>query len=120
MKRTLIYIDPEAQSESLELLGVMEQMYGPAGSTSYGLCAVVPGDEILRALDYLILIDDNRLEYHDVASLTGCIEQLQTEHRFDAILVPATTFGRMLAPRVAMRLKVGLVADVTAVRRRDG
>ncbi len=36
---------------------------------------------------------------------------------FDCILVPATPFGRMIAPRIAMRLKTGLVADVTAISR---
>lgn len=55
---------------------------------------------------------------YDVLAATDCVAALHREHRFDAILVPATPFGRMLAPRVAMRLHVGLVADVTGIRRR--
>ncbi len=97
----------------------MEYMYGPSGSSAFGFCHGRPRDEIRHTLDYVIFVDDGRLEPHDMINLTSCIEELQKEHRFDAILIPSTTFGRMLAPRIAMRLHVGLVADVTAIRRRD-
>ena len=70
-------------------------------------------------LDYVIHIEEGRLEPHDIINMTNCIEELQQQHVFDAILIPATTLGRMLAPRAAMRLHVGLVADVTAIRRRN-
>ena len=120
MKRTLIYIDPDVPLGSLELLGVMERMYGPDGSRSYGLCAGGLDEGIANALDHVILIEGLRLGAHDVVTITSCIEDLQRKHVFDAILIPATTFGRMLAPRAAMRLHAGLVADVTGIRRRNG
>ena len=120
MKKTLIYLDPDAPVESLELLEVMERMYGPGGSSSYGLCFGTPDEEIMVALDHVIHIEDDHLEAHDIINMTNCIQELQEKHVFDAILIPATTFGRMLAPRAAMRLHVGLVADVTAIRRRNG
>jgi electron transfer flavoprotein alpha subunit len=120
VKKTLIYLDPDAPVESLELLEVMEQMYGPGGSSSYGFCLGKPGQEIMSVLDHVICIEDDHLEPHDIINLTNCIEELQQKYVFDAILIPATTFGRMLAPRAAMRLHVGLVADVTAIRHRNG
>ncbi len=124
MKKTLIYLDPESPRASLDLIGVMEQMYGPGGSTSYGLSlgqpGEEPGEESLSMLDYLIHIEDGIIDPHDVITLTTCIENLQETYAFDAILIPATAFGRMLAPRTAMRLGVGLVADITAIRHLDG
>ena len=52
---------------------------------------------------------------YDTATLARCIESLHRTYAFDAIVVPATHWGRMIAPRAAMRLHAGLVADVTGV-----
>ena len=120
MKKTLIYLDPGEPLASLDLLGVMEEMYGRGESTAYGLCLGTPCEKIREMLDYVFTIEGGALEPHDIVNLTNCIQELQEEHVFDAILIPATTFGRMLAPRAAMRLNVGLVADITAIRHRNG
>jgi electron transfer flavoprotein alpha subunit len=98
----------------------MNEMYGSGGSKSYALCLGNPDAGIPEAVDHVIAIDSDRIEPHDVSNLTNCVEELHGRYRFDAVLIPATTFGRMLAPRAAMRLHVGLVADVTAIRRRRG
>jgi len=120
VKRTLVVLDPDAPFESTELLGVMDAMYGEGGSSSYAL-SLGGGDERLpRIVDWLIRVDAKLVEPHDVANATNCVEELHREYDFDAILVPATPFGRMLAPRAAMRLRVGLVADVTGIRHRRG
>ncbi len=116
----MIVLDPDARGEACELLGAMEQMYGPGGSRSYGLSFGEPDKRTLYALDTVIRIDARSLDPHNVVNVTNCIEELQSRHGFDAILIPATAFGRMLAPRAAMRLHVGLVADVTGIRHRDG
>lgn len=47
--------------------------------------------------------------------MTDIIEQVHREYQFDSIIILATEFGRMVAPRVAMRLGVGLVADITDI-----
>ena len=120
MKKALIYIDPEAAAGSVDLLEAVRQMYGQGDFVSYGLCLGSPDNRTLGALDNLIFIEDSALQPHDIIGITGCIEELQGEYGFDAVLIPATTFGRMLAPRAAMRLHTGLVADVTAIRHRNG
>ena len=119
MKRALVYLDPAAVTDSLDLVGVASRMYGPDGCAIYGLCVGASEEAGHGVVDHLIRVDDDRIARHDIVNITNCIEELQDEYRFDAILVPATTFGRMLAPRAAMRLHVGLVADVTAVRCRE-
>jgi electron transfer flavoprotein alpha subunit len=47
--------------------------------------------------------------------VTTIIEQVHREYQFDSIILLATEFGRMVAPRAAMRLEVGLVADITDI-----
>ncbi|MCG0275158.1 MAG: electron transfer flavoprotein subunit alpha/FixB family protein [Thermosediminibacteraceae bacterium] len=48
------------------------------------------------------------------------MEELYGIYDFDCILIPATQMGRIIAPRLSMRLKVGLVADVVDVELRNG
>ena len=120
MKRTLVVLDPDAPFESTELFGVMEEMYGDGGSRSYALSVGTPDERVLDVPDCLLRVDATQIDPHDVANVTNCVEELHGEYSFDAILIPATPFGRMLAPRVAMRLHVGLVADVTGIRHRRG
>jgi electron transfer flavoprotein alpha subunit len=119
IKRALIYIDAEALEDSLDLLDAVEQMYGREAYESYGLCVKELPKDASGALDYWIHIEDEGITHYDILNLTNCIEELQRKYSFDAVLIPATTFGRMLAPRAAMRLHVGLVADVTAIRHRN-
>jgi electron transfer flavoprotein alpha subunit len=52
---------------------------------------------------------------YSTAILAYCIESAHRTFGFDAIVVPGTRWGRMIAPRAAMRLGAGLVADVTGV-----
>ena len=120
MKKVLIYLDQEVPQESLDLLEASDRMYGRGAYASYGLfvgrrCGAAEG-----VLDFLVCADDARIAAHDIVNLTNCLEELQIEYGFDAILIAATTFGRMLAPRVAMRLRVGLVAEVTDILCGDG
>ncbi len=119
-KRALIYIDAEAIEDSIDLIEAVEQMYGRNGYEAYGLCVKDLPEDTAGALDYWFHLEDERITHYDILNITNSIEELQKRYSFDAVLIPATTFGRMLAPRAAMRLHVGLVADVTAIRHRNG
>lgn len=116
MKKVLIYLDPEEVRASIDLLEAAQQMYGAGRFVSYGIMPGKPPKEAFRAFDYLASILWDRNSDFDTAYIALCIEILHSDFQFDAILVPATTFGRMIAPRAAVRLKAGLVADVTEIR----
>jgi electron transfer flavoprotein alpha subunit len=60
------------------------------------------------------------VEPYDQIGICAVLTQLQKEYQFDSILVPATPFGRMIAPRLAKRLRTGIVADITDIRRQEG
>jgi electron transfer flavoprotein alpha subunit len=120
MNRSLIYFDEEDFQNSIDLLEVVNQIYKDNEYETYAICfnhndAVIDGK-----FDYLITIENQEIKNYDVQNITNCIEELHHIYDFDSILIPATYLGRMLAPRLSMRLKVGLVADVTAIEHNNG
>ncbi|MGH4140035.1 electron transfer flavoprotein subunit alpha/FixB family protein [Clostridium sp.] len=120
MKRSLIYFDEEDFQNSIDLLEVVNQMYKDSEYETYAIC--FNHDEVVidGKFDYLINIQNEEIKNYDIQNITNCIEELHHIYDFDSILIPATYLGRMLAPRLSMRLKVGLVADVTAIEHNNG
>lgn len=117
MKRVLIYLDQDALEESLDLLEAAEQMYSADSLCSYALAVGSAPSQALGIVDHLLVIDDRRMSRYDVQNIAKCFDELQETYRFDAILFPAAVFARMIAPRAAVRLESGLVAEVTEIRR---
>ena len=126
MKRTLIFQDTEHLSNTIDLLTVAEKMYGEESFESYALVIDGPcGSDACSApltgfFQHIIHVSRKIVEPHDQIGICEIITVLQKEYQFDSILVPATPFGRMIAPRMAKRLRTGIVADVTDIRRNDG
>ena len=118
MKRILLVIDPDATKASIDLLEAARRMYASEELESYGLRLGAPNDPAFGILDRVI--DPEGLHRFDLAGVADFIAELHREFEFSAVLYPATVYGRMLAPRAAMRLHVGLIADVVDVRRRAG
>jgi len=115
MNRVLLVLDPEALEDSTDLLAVADELYGASG---YQCHALVPGSAVqLREGAFDVVIEADSVAPYDSAAVAGAVASLHEEVGFALILIPATVFGRMIAPRAAMRLKTGLVADVTAVHR---
>lgn len=117
MRRCLIYLDEKALPDSAELLEAARQIHAgdlleTTGVTLGHSAAVIPD-----GFNRIIRIVHPALQAFDALAVAGVLKELHERDRFDSILVPATPFGRMIAPRLAMRLKTGLVADVTAISR---
>ncbi|RQD73224.1 MAG: electron transfer flavoprotein subunit alpha/FixB family protein [Halanaerobium sp. MSAO_Bac5] len=118
MKNTLIYIDQENIINSIELLEVARQIHADQEYQSFGLLINQQiENKYLGEFDSIINIKDQNIKSYDQLALTDVIEELQNEYQFESIIIPATHIGRMLAPRLAMRLHVGLVADVTEIKK---
>jgi electron transfer flavoprotein alpha subunit len=120
MNRSLIYFDEEDFQNSIDLLEVVNQIYKDSEHETYAVCFNCNPGAVHEQFDYLIAAQDERIKNYDIINITNCIEELQYIYDFDSILIPATYLGRMLAPRLAMRLRVGLVADVTAIEHNNG
>ncbi|MCJ7691491.1 MAG: electron transfer flavoprotein subunit alpha/FixB family protein, partial [Clostridiaceae bacterium] len=87
---------------------------------TYAICFNHNDGIIDGKFDYLINIQNKEIKNYDIQNITNCIEELHHIYDFNSILIPATYLGRMIAPRLSMRLKVGLVADVTAIEHNNG
>lgn len=120
MNRSLIYFDEEDFQNSIDLLEVVNQIYKDNEYETFAVCFNCKPEAINGQFDYFIAAQDERIKNYDIINITNCIEELQQLYDFDSILIPATYLGRMLAPRLAMRLRTGLVADVTGIEHNNG
>ena len=99
---------------------VVRQLYRDGCCETYAFCCNQPAAAAVNRFDYVFSVQDDTLQSRDIVNMTNCLEELHRAYDFDSILIPATWLGRMLAPRLAMRLGVGLVADVTSIGYNDG
>jgi len=120
MKHCLIYLDEGHMQNSLDILEVIRQMYPEECVTTIGLAINHSFTQAMGVFDQIISIHNRDINTFDLVSVSEVILELQEKESYDGLLMPASPFGRMLAPRVAMGLKVGLVADVTAIGHRKG
>lgn len=112
MKKILLYLDGNRVQE-LSLLGACERMVEHHDHiTAIGKKENLPiGNSFYNEV---ITIDD-AINGYDTLQLTTILEALHHQHQYDIILFPATPLGRILAPRLAIALHTGLVADVTDI-----
>jgi electron transfer flavoprotein alpha subunit len=124
MRKTLIFIENSAWKDSLDLQGAAEQIFPQGKHTIYGAAFNLdePGamETVQAGFDYVISVRDRRILCHDAVNIVSVMAEIQKAHGFDCILIAATSFGRVLAPRLAMTLNAPLCADVTMVERREG
>lgn len=122
MKRTLVFQDTERILDSKDLLEVSRRMYGDTGYTATLLLLGNPDEvpsELSSWFHTIIIVPGLRPGPQVVREICDIMQSLHQEMPFDAILIPATLIGRMLAPRLAKRLRTGLVADVTDIYQYD-
>jgi electron transfer flavoprotein alpha subunit len=111
----LVYIDEDAAEDSIGLLEVGRLLYGDQGFRSYALAVGGRTEDAAGRFDHVFRARGEPVPNYGTATLALCIESLHRAYGFDAIVVPGTHWGRMIAPRAAARLRAGLVADVTGV-----
>lgn len=110
----------EPANVALELLGEGRRL---AEKLDVPLTTVLLGDDveplakalIAHGADLVYLVEHASLRDFNDESYTAVVVQLIEEHKPEIVLFGATTFGRSLAPRVAARLKTGLIADCTSL-----
>ena len=108
------------QSISYELLGEGRKL---ADKLNSKLCAVFLGefikdkvDELFhRGADIVYLIDSPHLKYYQDEPYTKVLVELIKEYKPEILLCGATTIGRSLIARVAVKINTGLTADCTGL-----
>lgn len=103
-----------------ELLGEGEKLAHDLGEE---LCAVLLGHDVEQVAEELIkygagrvyMVDDEALRHFQDEPYAQVIAELAMEFRPSIFLFGATTIGRSLAPRIAVKLRTGLTADCTGL-----
>jgi len=115
MKKVVVLLDPQGVQISIDLLRVARELYPEESYRTYGLSVLKACSQAQGYFDELLVPSEESVESLDPKTLAQRVSDLVRECEWDCILVPATVLGRMVAPRIAARLKTGLVADVTGV-----
>ena len=108
------------QSISFELLGEGRKL---ADKLGVKLCAVILGSGLEgkaeelshRGADKVYLVDHPALKSYQDDPYTEVLVKLAEEYKPEIILCGATTIGRSLVSRVAIKIDAGLTADCTAL-----
>lgn len=108
------------QPVSFELLGEGKKLSKKLGVK---LCAVILGSGVeakaeelsSRGADKIYLVDAPELKNYQDDPYTAVLTSLAEEYKPEIILSGATTIGRSLMSRVAVRIDAGLTADCTGL-----
>ena len=120
MKKTCIFQDTERTGNTRDLLGAAARIYGRGRFESHAVLLEGGASEYLCGVFHrIICMAEGLVAAHDSRGIAEILENLWRRHRYDSILIPATSLGKMIAPRLAKRLGTGLIAGVTDVER-DG
>jgi len=110
----------KVQSVSYELLNKGREL---ADDLRVELTAILLGSDIKeeaqclihRGADKVIIIEDTILNHYQSGTYSAVIAEIIKKYKPEIILSGATTIGRSLVPRLAIKLNTGLTADCTAL-----
>lgn len=113
MYKIMIYLENDSINNCLDLIEAANIIAkNKEDYQIYGVGINLEEDKCKSKFDYLVNIKANILKY-DIKNISNYIKKISMKYNFDCILVNANDIGRMIAPRVAMALETGIVADVT-------
>jgi len=119
MKKTCIFQDTETPEKTADLLAAAVRMYGRKGFESHAVLVNTPPEKFTGRFHHVIQVAEGLAVGYDPRAITEILETLHQTHGFDSILIPATTLGKMIAPRLAWRLRTGLATGVTDITVRE-
>lgn len=116
MKQILVIQDTECIANSINILALIPPMF-PTSSYTISLLSWEKDIQSVNGYFHQIITVSKVLagSRMHLPGLCDIAEDLYKENHYDSILIPATRIGRMLAPRLAKRLRTGLVADVVDI-----
>ncbi|MCL5959171.1 MAG: electron transfer flavoprotein subunit alpha/FixB family protein, partial [Chloroflexi bacterium] len=111
----------ELQEVSLELVGEARKL---ADELKEELWAVLLGSSVENltpplahyGADKVLVAEHPLLENYTTEAFTSALTGLITQYQPSTVIIGATSVGRDLAPRVATRLKTGLVTECTILK----
>jgi electron transfer flavoprotein alpha subunit len=68
----------------------------------------------------VIVVEDSRLQHYSTTAYAKVIAEVAQQESGQVIFLPASSLGKDVAPRVAVKLDAGLATDCTAIRVENG
>lgn len=123
----LVYVEHDNETihpVSYELIGKALELAKPVNMKVACLMAgknikSLAEELLYTGIDRVYLYEDDAFEVFKVDNFSNVFEDCINEMKPSVCLVGATTTGRSLAPRVAVRFKTGLTADCTTLEMRE-
>ncbi|MBI3077738.1 MAG: electron transfer flavoprotein subunit alpha/FixB family protein [Deltaproteobacteria bacterium] len=116
--------DGRAKKVTLELLGLGRQLAGALSEELAVLVLAADGRGVAEALsgsaDRVLVVQDPALATYCTEGYTQAVAELVQARSPSLLLIGATSQGKDLAPRLATRLKAGLVPDCIKIELLDG
>jgi electron transfer flavoprotein alpha subunit len=116
---------PKLRSVSLELAGEAARIAARVGGEAVAVLLGHNVETLAEAMarygaGTVLLADDLALTTYAAESYAWVLARAIERYKPWAVLLPATSFGRDLAPRVAARLRLGLTGDCVGIEIDDG
>jgi electron transfer flavoprotein alpha subunit len=117
--------DGKLRRASLEVLSEARRLAAPLGA-SVSTVLVGPGSEALAAelaaygADEVRVFDDPAFASYATEAWAAALAQAIADTKPSVVLVPFTSLGKDLAPRVAAKVGAGLATDCVALSAKDG
>lgn len=118
--------DDRISRESFEVISAARQIGKDMDLT---VEALFPGYKMLmedyrellhRGIDRVYIIDHKDFRDFNLGAMKELISEMAEKYMPSIILMPATVYGKELAPSLSGMLKTGLLADCIEIRHRDG
>lgn len=71
--------------------------------------------QVFAGVKKIILVDNQSYEHFVAENISELVTKLCLELNFKVILAPASTFGKNILPRIAAKLNVAQISDVTKI-----
>ena len=113
--------DGQVGGSARETVGVAARLAEGLGGAAHALVLGAPGtSESVRSLgsvgaEAITVVEHEALAEYNPEAYAGPVVEHVASGRYGAVVFPASTLGKDLAPRVAARLDVPLATDVTGV-----
>ncbi|MEE4363859.1 MAG: electron transfer flavoprotein subunit alpha/FixB family protein [Desulfotignum sp.] len=120
MKKACIFQDTEKTENTTDLLEVAERIYGQGQFESHAVILADSFDSLQGSFHHIIRVAQGLVDIYDPRGICEILENLHKKNRFDSILIPGTSLGEMIAPRLAKRLQTGLAAGVIDIKNKGG
>jgi len=120
MKKTCIFQDTEKIGNTTDLLEAARRMYGQGQFESHAVLLENSFGRLNGSFHHIVCVAEGLVDSCDPQGICDILENLHRKNSFDSIMIPATSMGSMIAPRLAKRLRTGLAAGVTDIKKDGG